>query len=94
METRARNLGGALGSALCQQLIVFSIALALLDGGVLAQVCGIAVAAFWAGVGVICFRRRGSFSKMDLLFIEVATVPLVVVATFVSFRIWRARGLL
>jgi len=94
MEMRARNLSGALGSALCQQSIVFSIALALLDTGVLAQVCGFAVAAFWIGVGVICFRRRGAVSKIDLLFIEAATVPLVVIAAVLSFVIWRARGVL
>ncbi|HUS35893.1 MAG TPA: hypothetical protein VM680_11130 [Verrucomicrobiae bacterium] len=94
MQMRAGNLRNAVGSAVCQQLIVFSIALALLDGGVIAQICAFAAVAFWMGVAIIYFRHRGTLSKVDLLFIEAGTVPLIVAAGFLAFAIWRARGVL
>jgi hypothetical protein len=92
MEFRARNLCNAIGSAVCQQLILFAIAFALLDGNVAAQICGFAVAAFWIGVALIYLRRRSALTRMDLLFVEAATVPLVVATAFLSFAIARARG--
>ncbi|HEY6227452.1 MAG TPA: hypothetical protein VI282_10060 [Verrucomicrobiae bacterium] len=92
MEIRARTFRKAVWSAICQQVIVFCLALNILDGGVIAETCLFAVLAFWFGVAIIYFRRRGSLSRIDLLFVEAATVPLVVAAAFLSFAIWYARG--
>ena len=92
MEIGARTLRNAIGSAVCQQLIVFCFALMVLDGGVIAETCLFGAIAFWTGVGIVYIRRRGSLSRIDLVFVEAGTVPLVVASAFLSFAIWRARG--
>lgn len=94
MEFRARTLRKAIGSALCQQIVIFTLAAMILDGGVVAEVCVFAILAFWVGVAVMYFRRQGAFTKLDLLFVEAATVPLTVAAVFLSVAIWRARGVM
>jgi hypothetical protein len=92
MEIRAGTFRKAVWSAICQQVIILCLALNILDGGVVAETCLFALVAFWAGVAIVYFRRRGSVSRIDLLFIEAGTVPLVVAAGFLAFAIWRARG--
>ena len=53
MEIRARTLRNAIGSAICQQVIVVCLALMILDGGAIADACLFAVVAFWIGVAII-----------------------------------------
>ena len=94
MKLRAQTYGQALGSAGAQQAIIFLLAVAILDGGVCFQVCIFAAAAFWIGVALLWFRRGSAPTKLDLLFIEAAFVPLCLVAFFVSYWIWNRRGVL
>ena len=94
MEFRARTLRKAVGSAFCQQLAIFALAATILDGGLIAEVCVFAMLAFWIGVAIIYFRRRGAFTKADLIFVEAATVPLAVLAAFLCLAVWRARGVM
>jgi hypothetical protein len=92
MEIRARTLRKAIGSAICQQVIVLCLAVNILDGGVIAEICFFAFAAFWTGVTIIYFRRRRSHTSSDLLCVEAGTLPLVVASVFLSIAIWHARG--
>lgn len=94
MKLRAHTYGQALGSAGAQQVVLFLLAAAILDGGVCFQVCMFAAAAFWIGVAVLWFRRRSAPTKLDLLFIEASFVPLCLVAFLLSYWIWTRRGVL
>ena len=94
MRIRAQTYAQALGSTGAQQLIILLLATMVLDGGVLLEVCLFAAGAFWAGVALIWFRRRGSPTKLDLLVVEAGYVPLCVLAFFLSYWIWSKRGVL
>lgn len=94
MKIRAETFKEALASAGAQQLILLLLASAILDGGVLLQLCAFAFAAFWIGVAIIRFRRGSTLTKLDLLIIEAGSVPLCVISFFLSYLIWNLRGAL
>ncbi len=70
--------------ALIQQGVVGLFCLLLLDGGKMAQLCGIVVLAFWTGVGVIMFRRSSQPTEADMLVIKYAFVPLLIVFVVIT----------
>ena len=65
----------------------------ILDGGVVAEVCLFAAAAFWAGVALIWFRRRIP-TKLDLILIEGGYIVLCVIAFFLARWIWDLRAVI
>ena len=75
-------------------MIILLLAGAILDGGVILQLCLFAAVAFWIGVAVIWFRRRSTPTKLDLLVIEAGYLALCVVSFFLSFWVWNRRGVL
>jgi hypothetical protein len=94
MRIRAETFKQALASAGAQQIILLLLASAILDGGVVLQVCVFGFAAFWVGVAIIYARRRLVLTKLDLLLVEAGTVPLSVISFFLSYFIWNRRGVL
>jgi len=89
----ASHLPGAVTSALVQQSVVIVLSLMILDGGVIAQVCLYAFAAFWAGVGVLVARRGpAALSRLDLGLIRGGYVPVCIISFFLTHWIWSLRG--
>jgi hypothetical protein len=94
MKRRPCTIRQALFSALCQQIVVLTLAAMILDGGLIAQVCIFAAIAFWLGVVVIWRRRRANLTRGDTLYIEAGLLPITIAAVFLSFAIWRLRGVM
>ena len=78
---------------LVTQSIVLVLESMILDGGGIAQVCFYAFVAFWTGVLVLCFRRRGALSRVDLLLIRYGYILVCVISFFITRWIWDWRGL-
>lgn len=74
------------------QVVLGLLSLLILDGGQTAQVCGIALFAFWGGVMVLIGRHPHSPSRMDLQAIRLGYLPVLVIAFFLVGWIWRLRG--
>ena len=85
LRLRAQTFGQAVGSSIAQQLIILLLAGAILDRGLIFELCGFAAVAFWIGVAVIWFRRHSSPSWLDLLVIEAGYVVLCVVSYLPSY---------
>ncbi|HEV2394162.1 MAG TPA: hypothetical protein VG146_17555 [Verrucomicrobiae bacterium] len=66
--------------ALAIQAIIGLLSLMILDGGQVAQVCGVALLAFWAGASLLIYRRRLSPSRTDLQVIRFGYLPVLVIA--------------
>jgi hypothetical protein len=79
--------------ALAIQIIIGLLSLMMLDGGQLAQVCGVALVAFWSGASLLIYRRPLSPSRIDLQVIRFGYFPVVVIAFLLANWIWHLRGL-
>jgi hypothetical protein len=66
--------------ALCVQIVVGVFAMFVLDGGIMAKVVGVAVAAFWICASVIILRRPWNPTRADLEFIDWGFWPILAVA--------------
>ena len=78
--------------ALALQAVVAVISGMALDFGQAAQICGIALLAFWSGVLVLIWRRPLTPSPLDLSLVRVGYLPVVVLAAVLVPVIWRLRG--
>lgn len=85
-------LPGAVTSALVQQAVVIFLSLMILDGGVIAQVCLYAFAAFWGGAGLLIARRGAALSRLDLGLIRGGYLPVCIISFFLTHWIWSLRG--
>ena len=94
MRLRAQTYRQAIGSTGAQQLILYLLMGSILRSGVFVEICLFAALAFWVGVISIWLRRRRFPTKMDLLFIEAGFLPILVIAFFLAYFIWKARGVL
>jgi hypothetical protein len=74
------------------QLVLGLLSLLILDGGRVAQMCGIALAAFWSGAVVLIWRHPQSPSRLDLELIRFGYLPVAVIAFFLAGWIWHLRG--
>ena len=83
----------AIYEALAVQVVVGVLGLLVLDGGMTAQICGIALLAFWSGVGILIYRHPHTPSKADLALIRVGYFPVLVISFSLACGIWRLRGL-
>jgi hypothetical protein len=80
--------------AVAIQIVLGLLGLMILDGGVIAQLCGIALVAFWGGAAVLIWRRPQSPSRVDIELIRFGYLPLIVISYFLVGWIWHLRGLL
>jgi hypothetical protein len=78
--------------ALFFQIPILVLASMVLDGGAIAQVCFYALVAFWVGVVVLHFRRRGVLSRVDLLLIRWGYILACIISFFITRWIWQLRG--
>jgi len=80
--------------AVALQLVLGFLALMILDGGGLAQICGIALVAFWGGTIVLIWRHPQTPSRFDIEVIRFGYLPLFFVSYLLSCWIWHLRGVL
>jgi hypothetical protein len=59
-----------------------------LDGGVRKTGCNIALVGFWAGVVLILLRRPHRPTRVDLLYIRFAVIPLILVTVPAYLKYW------
>jgi hypothetical protein len=64
-----------------------------LDGGQVAQVCGVALVAFWAAAALAIYRCPQIPSLADLQVIRLGYLPVAVLAFVLVNWIWPLRGL-
>jgi len=82
----------AIFSAVALQVIIGFLSLMILDGGACAQICGVALLAFWGGVMVLIWRHPQSPTYTDLQLIRFGYLPVVVIAFIVIHVVWSAKG--
>jgi hypothetical protein len=87
----AASLQSAIKLAIVQQLIVILVAGSLLDGGVVAQICIYAFAAYWGGTIVILARRRAAPTKLDIILVRSGYLVVCVISFILTFAIWSWR---
>ena len=79
--------------AVALQIVLGLLALLILDGGLIAQICGIALLAFWSGTVVLIWRHPQTPSRLDIELIRFGYFPVIIVSFFLVGWIWRLRGL-
>jgi hypothetical protein len=78
--------------AVAIQVILSLLSLLILDGGAVAQICGIALVAFWGGAAVLIWRHPQSPSRLDLSLIRIGYLPVVAITLFLAYWVWHLRG--
>jgi hypothetical protein len=78
--------------AVTLQIVLGLLSLLILDGGRVAQLCGIAVVSFWTGAAVLIWRHPQSPSRADLELIRFGYLPVVVLVFLLAGWIWHWRG--
>jgi hypothetical protein len=78
--------------ALALQIVLGLVSLLILDFGMVAQVCGIALVAFWGGAAVLIWRHPQSPSRADLELIRFGYLLVVVITYILVGWIWHLRG--
>jgi len=79
--------------AVALQIVLGLLATRILDGGSIAQICGIALLAFWSGAVVLIWRHPQTPSRIDIELIRFGYFPVILVSLFLVLWIWRLRGL-
>jgi hypothetical protein len=79
--------------ALAIQIILGLLSFLILDGGAIAQICGIALVAFWGGAAVLIWRHPQSPSKLDLSLVRVGYLPVIAITIFLAHWVWHLRGI-
>jgi len=86
------TLRSELPFALVLQTIIMVVAGMILDGGGVLQICFYAFVAFWIGVGVLRFRRRGVLTRVDLFLIRYGFILACILSFIITRWIWQLRG--
>lgn len=74
------------------QILLGLLSYLILDGGATAQICGIALVAFWGGAAVLIWRHPQSPSRIDVELIRFGYLPVVVLAFFLVGLIWQLKA--
>lgn len=77
---------------LLQQAIVMILAGMVLDGGRIFQMCFYAMVAYWGGIFMMSRRRKKAYTRVDLLLVRYAFIPLCVISGYLTSWIWHLRG--
>ena len=80
--------------AVALQMLLGLLAYLILDGGGIAQICGIALVAFWGGAVVLIWRHPQTPSRADIELIRFGYLPLIIISGFLSGFVWHLRGVL
>jgi hypothetical protein len=78
--------------ALLQQVPAALLCLLVLDGGLMAKVCGGAMAGFWVGAGWLWARRPRNPSPTDIAFIRWGFFPLLAASLVLAAIVQRWSG--
>jgi len=92
-STMATSYADAAQSALAQQVIILFLAIGILDGGDILNICLIAFVAFWVGAGLIWRRRPKTPTKLDLMVIQAGYLPLCILSFLLVLWSWKLRGI-
>ena len=84
----------AIYEAVALQILFGLLGLMILDGGGIAQICGIALVAFWGGAVVLIWRHPQSPSRADIECIRFGYLPLIIISYFLACWVWHLRGVL
>jgi hypothetical protein len=90
----ARDYDSPIFEALAIQVVLGLVAWLVMDWGQTAQICGIALVAFWGGAAVLIWKHRRSPSRADLWLIRFGYLPVIGITFFLVAWIWRLRGVL
>jgi hypothetical protein len=82
----------AIFEGLAIQIALGVVSRLILDFGQTAQLCGIALVAFWGGAAVLIWRHCQSPSRADLWLIRFGYLPVIVMTFFLLAWIWHLRG--
>jgi hypothetical protein len=82
----------AIFDALILQIIIGVLSAMILDGGDCANVCGVALLAFWGGAAVLIWRRPQSPTETDMLLIRFGYFLVIFMAGTLVHFIWHLRG--
>ena len=82
----------AIFEALALQIALGLLSLLIMDFGEVAQICGIALVAFWGAAAVLVWRHPQSPSRTDLELIRFGYLLVVVITFFLVAWIWHLRG--
>jgi hypothetical protein len=83
----------AIFQALALQVVLGVLSLLIMDFDTIAQLCGIALVAFWGGAAVLVWTHRQSPSRADLGLIRFGYLPVILIAYLLVAWIWHLRGL-
>lgn len=75
------------------QIVLGLLSGMVLDGGGLAQLCGMSMIAFWGGAAVLIYRHPHNPTRTDLELIRFGFFPVIVLTLFIAVWVWRLRGL-
>jgi hypothetical protein len=89
----SRSYRSPIFEALALQTIIGVLASMILDGRGIAQICGIALLAFWAGVVTLILRRPQNPGANDLSVIRIGYLGVVAITPFIAAAVWAWRGL-
>jgi hypothetical protein len=64
------------------------------DGEIVAQICGVALVAFWGGAATLICRHAHAPSQSDLQLIRFGYFPILLIAFLLVPWIWHLRGVL
>jgi hypothetical protein len=78
-------------TAVVLQVLTQLVSALLGDGGLMASVGGCTMAAFWAGVVSVMWRRPMHPTRLDLLYVRWGYVPLLVIGIGLTIAIVMAR---
>ena len=75
--------------AIYQQIAIAILCLLILDGGRLAQLCGIVMSGFWVGAAFVIIRRPRNPTEADKTLIRCGFVPLFAVTVVIALVMQR-----
>ena len=78
-------------TAVLLQALTLLVSALLLDGGLMARICGCAMAAFWAGATSVTWRRPMHPTRLDLLYVRWGYLPLLVIGIGLTIAIVMTR---
>lgn len=82
----------AIFDALVIQIVIGILSAMILDGGLCAQICGVALLAFWGGAAVLIWRRPQSPSEVDVFLIRFGYFAVIFIAGVLIPIVWHLRG--
>jgi hypothetical protein len=75
-----------------EQVLLLPLAALVMDGGGIFLLVFFALAAYWGGALLIWLRRRGAYTRFDLVLFRWGFFVLCIISFFLARWIWSLRG--